>query len=119
MRKIGKKRREEQSAAGQMRFPFRGLAREALWDTVILSGFGFVQEELEAERTALCEVAMRIRSSGMRCGPGTSRVLWSWAAGESRSSVPVFAAAMVTSWACRAGRRGVRAIRWMNGLSSR
>ena len=54
MRKIGKKRREEQSAAGQMRFPFRGLAREALWDTVILSGFGFVQEELEAERTALC-----------------------------------------------------------------
>ena len=31
-----------------------GLAREALWDTVILSGFGFVQKEGEAERTALC-----------------------------------------------------------------
>ena len=54
MRKTGKKRDEEQSAAGQMRFPFRGLARAALWDSVILSGFGFVQDELEAERTALC-----------------------------------------------------------------
>jgi putative transposase len=53
MRKLGKKRGKEQSA-GQLRFPFRGLAREALWDSVILSGFGFVQEELEAERTALC-----------------------------------------------------------------
>jgi putative transposase len=53
MRKLGKKRREEQSA-GQLRFPFRGLAREAPWDSVILSGFGFVQDELEAERTALC-----------------------------------------------------------------
>lgn len=54
MRKTGKKRDEEQSAAGQMRFPFRGFARAALWDSVILSGFGFVQDELEAERTALC-----------------------------------------------------------------
>jgi hypothetical protein len=53
MRKLGKKRQAEQSA-GQLRFPFRGLAREALWDSVILSGFGFVQDELEAERTALC-----------------------------------------------------------------
>jgi len=54
MRKIGKKREKEQSAAGQLRFPFRGLAREAPWYTVVLSGFGFVQEELKAERTALC-----------------------------------------------------------------
>jgi len=54
MRKIGKKREKEQSAAGQLRFSFRGLARQALWDTVVLSGFGFVQDELEAERTALC-----------------------------------------------------------------
>jgi transposase-like protein len=52
--KIGKKQGQEQSAAGQFRFPFHGLAREALWDTVVLSGFGFVQDELEAERTALC-----------------------------------------------------------------
>lgn len=54
MGKIGKKQGQEQSAAGQFRFPFHGLAREALWDTVVLSGFGFVQDELEAERTALC-----------------------------------------------------------------
>lgn len=54
MKKIGKKHEEEQRAGGQLRFPFHGLAREALWDTVILSGFGFVQDELEAERTALC-----------------------------------------------------------------
>ncbi len=54
MRKTDKKRDEEQSGSGQCRFPFRGFAREALWDSVILSGFGFVQDELEAERTALC-----------------------------------------------------------------
>jgi hypothetical protein len=54
MRKIGKKRAKEQSAAGEQRFPFRGLARESLLDAVILSGFGFVQDELETECTALC-----------------------------------------------------------------
>jgi putative transposase len=54
MKKTGKKREKEQSASGQFRFPFHGLAREALWDTVVQSGFGFVQDELEAERTALC-----------------------------------------------------------------
>jgi transposase-like protein len=54
MRKSGKKREKEQSAWKQFRFPFHGFAREALWETVVLSGFGFVQDELEAERTALC-----------------------------------------------------------------
>jgi len=54
VRKTGKKQEKEQSGAGQLRFPFHGLARQALWDTVVLSGFGFVQDELEAERTALC-----------------------------------------------------------------
>ena len=54
MRKTGKKPEKEQSANRQFRFPFEGLAREALWDTVLLSGLGFVQEELERERTALC-----------------------------------------------------------------
>jgi hypothetical protein len=29
MRKTDKKRRKEQSAIGQLRFPFQGLAREA------------------------------------------------------------------------------------------
>ena len=54
MKKTGKKSEKEQSATRQLRFPFQGLAREALWDTVVLSGFGFVQDELERERTALC-----------------------------------------------------------------
>jgi putative transposase len=54
MRKIGKQRAKEPSAAGQLGFPFHGMARESLYDAVILSGFGFVQDELEAERTALC-----------------------------------------------------------------
>ena len=54
MRKTGKKREKEQNASQQLRIPFHGLARAALWDTVVLSGFGFVQDELEAERTALC-----------------------------------------------------------------
>jgi len=54
MSKIGKRKGREQSAQAQLRLPFRGLAREALWDTVVLSGFAFVEEELEAERTALC-----------------------------------------------------------------
>jgi putative transposase len=56
MKKTGKKQRKEQSASGQLPFPFAGMARESLLDAVILSGFGFVQEELEAERTALCGV---------------------------------------------------------------
>jgi hypothetical protein len=54
MGKIGKEREKEQSAGGQLRFPFHGLARQTLWDTVVLSGFGFVQAEPETERTALC-----------------------------------------------------------------
>lgn len=54
MKRTDKKQRKEQSVAVQLRFPFEGMARESLLDAVILSGFGFVQEELEAERTALC-----------------------------------------------------------------
>jgi putative transposase len=54
MKKIGKVREKAQSAAGQLNLPFRGLAREALWDTVVLSGLAFVEEALEAERTTLC-----------------------------------------------------------------
>ncbi|MGD0076357.1 MAG: hypothetical protein ABSD31_18780 [Candidatus Binataceae bacterium] len=48
MRKIRKKRAKEQSAAGQLRFPFHGIARGSLYDAAILSGFGFVQDELVA-----------------------------------------------------------------------
>jgi len=70
MRKIGKERGKEQSAAGQLRFPFHGLARQALWDTVVLSGFGFVQDELEAERTGLCgeRYAHQVDRHALRAG---------------------------------------------------
>src|SRR5262249_57779273 len=77
MRKIGKKRAKEQSVAGQQRFPFRGLARESLLDAVILSGFGFVQDELEAERTALCgeRYTHQAQRHAVRAGVPSSLVL--------------------------------------------
>jgi putative transposase len=34
--------------------PLHGLAREALWDTVMISGLAFIEDELETERVALC-----------------------------------------------------------------
>ena len=54
MRKIGRSRDKEQPERGQRYLPLKQLAREALWDTVVYSGLAFVEEELEAERTALC-----------------------------------------------------------------
>ena len=54
MGKIGRRRGREQSAEGQLLLPLRGPAREALWDTVVLSGLAFVEEEMEAERAGLC-----------------------------------------------------------------
>lgn len=54
MRKIGRSRVQEQTRPRQRYLPLREFAREALWDTVMLSGLAFVEEELEAERTALC-----------------------------------------------------------------
>ena len=54
MNKNGKSRGREQSAQKQLMLPLRGLARAALWDTVVISGLAFVEEEMEAERAALC-----------------------------------------------------------------
>ena len=54
VKKNGKSRGREQSAQKQLMLPLRGLAREALWDTVVISGLAFVEEEMEAERAALC-----------------------------------------------------------------
>ena len=54
MNKNGKSRGREQSAQKQLILPLRGLARAALWDTVVISGLAFVEEEMEAERAALC-----------------------------------------------------------------
>jgi len=52
--KNGKGRGREQSAQDQLMLSLRGLARAALWDTVVISGLAFVEEEMEAERAALC-----------------------------------------------------------------
>lgn len=54
MEKVGRKKGQEQSAAGQLKLPLRELVREALFDTVIVSGLEYVGEVLEEERTALC-----------------------------------------------------------------
>lgn len=54
MKKNGNKGEWEQKGQRQLRLPLRGLAREALWDTVIISGLAFVEETLEAERAVLC-----------------------------------------------------------------
>jgi hypothetical protein len=52
--KNGKRRGREQSTERQPQLPLRGLARKALWDTVMISGLAFVEDELEVERVALC-----------------------------------------------------------------
>jgi putative transposase len=56
MRKIGRSKVQEQTGRQQQDLPLREFAWEVLWDTVVLSGLAFVEEELEAERTALCGV---------------------------------------------------------------
>jgi hypothetical protein len=45
MEKNGRRRGREQSAQRQLilPLPLRGLAREALWDTVVISGLAFVE----------------------------------------------------------------------------
>ncbi|HLW70247.1 MAG TPA: hypothetical protein VKS22_06460 [Candidatus Binataceae bacterium] len=49
MRKNGNKGKWEQSGTPrQLRLPLRELAREALWDTVVISGLAFVEDALEA-----------------------------------------------------------------------
>jgi putative transposase len=52
--KSDRRRAEEQSRGAQLRLPFRELVREALFDTVVVSGLEYVAEVLEEERTALC-----------------------------------------------------------------
>jgi hypothetical protein len=53
MAKTGRSRIQEQ-AGGQQYLPLKEFAREALWDTVVLSGLAYMEEVLEAERTAVC-----------------------------------------------------------------
>jgi putative transposase len=54
MSKHGRRRGRRESAQGQLMPPLRGLAHAALWDTVVLSGLAFVEEELEEERARVC-----------------------------------------------------------------
>jgi len=54
MRKSDRGSAGEQTHQGQLRLPLRELVREALFDTVTVSGLEFVGEVLEGERTALC-----------------------------------------------------------------
>ena len=54
MEKTGRRTGQEQSTPGQLKLPLRELVREALFDTVIVSGLEYVGEVLEEERTALC-----------------------------------------------------------------
>jgi putative transposase len=53
MRETGRSRVQEQ-AGGQRYLPLREFAREALWDTVVLSGLAYMEEVLEAERSTAC-----------------------------------------------------------------
>jgi hypothetical protein len=120
MRKTGKKREQEQSAWQQLRFPFHRLARAALWDTVVLSGFGFVQDELEAERSALCgeRYVHQAQRPAVRAGGVPSWLVL----GGRRVEIQrpgARAAVMVTNCACQAGRPGVRVIGWTNAHSSK
>jgi transposase-like protein len=57
-----------------MRLPLRELVREALFDTVMVSGLEFVGEVLEEERTALCGPRYRHDSQrqALRAGTMTS-----------------------------------------------
>jgi putative transposase len=54
MRKSDRGRIGEQKLQPQLRLPLRELVREALFDTVIVSGLEFVGEVLEEERATLC-----------------------------------------------------------------
>ncbi len=54
MSKLGRRAGRRERVEGQLRLPLRGLAHAALWDTVVLSGLAFVEEELEDERARVC-----------------------------------------------------------------
>ena len=74
--KNGKRRGREQSAQKQLMLPLRGLARAALWDTVVISGLAFVEEEMERSVLRCADRATHIWPSARRCAPGTCRARW-------------------------------------------
>jgi len=90
MRKTGRSRVEEQTGARQWRLPLSEFFREALWDTVVVSGFEFARERLEAERAALCgpRYAHLAERAAMRAGHARSSLtLGGRRAGISRPRV--------------------------------
>jgi hypothetical protein len=54
MGKTGRSTGREQRAQGQLQLPLRVMAQESPWDAVVISGVAFAEEQLEAERAALC-----------------------------------------------------------------
>jgi putative transposase len=70
MDKIGKSRGREQRAQGQLILRLRGMAREALWEAVVISGLAFAEEEMEAERAMLCgpRYVHLAERQAIRCG---------------------------------------------------
>jgi len=59
MRKTDRRSGREQSPTEQLRLPLRELVREALLDTVVVSGLEYVGEVLEEERKELCGLRYR------------------------------------------------------------
>lgn len=74
MRKNVRRPAQAQSQQDQLRLPFRELAREALFDTTIVSGLEYVTEVLEEERTALRGPRYRHIHSDWHCAQVRRRV---------------------------------------------
>jgi putative transposase len=74
MRKTGRSRVRGQTAGRQWYLPLSEFFHEALWNTVVVSGFEFAQEQLEAERAALCgpRYAHLAERGAMRAGHAKS-----------------------------------------------
>ena len=80
MGKTDRRTAREQSRQSQLVLPMRELVREALFDTVIVSGLEFVGELLKEQRTALCRPRYQHNTSAVPCGPARYRVRSRWAA---------------------------------------
>jgi len=74
MGKTGRSRAEVQTGSEQWYLPLGEFFHEALWDTVVVSGFEFAREQLEAERAALCgpRYAHLAERAAMRAGHAKS-----------------------------------------------
>jgi hypothetical protein len=84
IRKTDRRTAREQSLIQELRLPLRELVREALFDTVIVSGLEYVGAVLEEERTELC--GLRYRHDPERQALRGGAVTSSPTLGGSRSS---------------------------------